>query len=120
EQPVEQASARLLSLASGVHATKFRSGIAEHEWGRVADATGSIAQLPLWIYDRSSPSLVEVVRTARRWAHLHKIEALFVDYLQRLEAEGERRFEAVGAAVKGLNNLARDLHIPAIVLAQVS
>jgi len=120
EQPVEQVSARLLSLASGVHATRFRSGIEEHEWARVTEGSCSVAALPLWIYDRSSPSLVEVVRTARRWSHKHHIGALYVDYLQRLEADGERRFEVVGAAVKGLKNLARDLHIPVIVLAQVS
>lgn len=120
EQPVEQVADRLLALASGVPATHFRGTIEEAEWGRVGEAVTSTAALPLWVYDRSAPSVTEVIRVARRWVHNHKIEALFVDYLQRLDMPGDRRFEAVGAAVKSLKNLARDLNIPVIVLAQVS
>lgn len=120
EQPVDQVADRMLSLASGVAATKFRGHIEETEWPAIGRAVSETAALPLWIYDRSSPSVAEVVRVARRWSHNHKIEALFVDYLQRLGAPGERRFEAIGAAVKSLKNLARDLNIPVIVLAQVS
>lgn len=120
EQPVEQVSSRLLSLASRVEATHFRSGLQQHEWSKVGDAMVGTAALPLWIFDRSSPSVAEVVRVTRRWTHLHHVEILFVDYLQRLEAEGERRFEAVGNAVKSLKNLARDLNVPVVVLAQVS
>ncbi|GAP66816.1 DnaB domain protein helicase domain protein [Mizugakiibacter sediminis] len=121
EQPMEQVTARMLALASGVPASDFRRGIRQEEdWTRVTNAMTSTAQLPLWMLDRSSPSLAEVVRTARRWHHVHGIKGLYVDYLQRIEAEGERRFEVVGAAAKGLKNLARDLNIPVIVLAQVS
>jgi replicative DNA helicase len=79
-----------------------------------------MAKSRMWILDRSSPSIAEVQRVARRWKQQHAIEALYVDYLQRLEAPGERRWESVGAAAKGLKNLARDLDIPVIVLAQVS
>lgn len=120
EQPVDQVSARLLSLGSGVPATDFRTGIGEGDWGRVGNAMTSSAKLPLWIYDRSAPTLVECVRVARRWKHRHDLAALYVDYLQRIEGEGERKFEQVGGVVRGLKNLARDLDIPVIVPAQVS
>lgn len=120
EQPIEQVSARWLALASGVAATNFRAGFGEGEWGQVSNAMVSVAGLPLWVYDRSAPTLVECVRVARRWKHKHDIAALYVDYMQRIEGEGDRKFEQVSAVVRGLKNLARDLDIPVIVPAQVS
>jgi len=120
EQPVDQLSARLLALASSVPATQFRTGIDADAWAKVGHAMTSAAGLPMWIYDRSAPTLVECVRVARRWKHRHNLAALYVDYLQRLEGDGERKFEQVGSVVRGLKNLARDLDIPVIVPAQVS
>jgi replicative DNA helicase len=121
EQPAEQIASRMMALNGDVEATKFRTGkFDEHEWPRVTSAFTTIAKAPIWILDRSSPSITEVQRVARRWKQQNKIEALYVDYLQRLEAPGERRWESVGFAVRGLKNLARDLNIPIIVLAQVS
>ena len=120
EQPVEQVAARLLSLSSDVAATEFRTGIHDDHWTRVSSGIASTAALPLWIYDRSSPTLVEAVRTARRWRHKHDIAALYVDYLQRMEGDGERKSDQVGMLVRGLKNLARDLDIPVVVPAQVS
>jgi replicative DNA helicase len=121
EQPAEQIASRMMALAGNVDATKFRTGMFEEwEWPKVTDAFTELSKAPMWILDRSSPSITEVQRVARRWKQQHGIEALYVDYLQRLEAPGERRWESVGAAVRGLKNLARDLNIPIIVLAQVS
>lgn len=121
EQPAEQMAARMMALSGNVAATKFRTGqFEEHEWPRVSDAFATLAKARIWFLDRSSPSVAEVQRVARRWKQQHAIEALYIDYLQRLEAPGERRWESVGAAAKGLKNLARDLSIPVVVLAQVS
>jgi len=121
EQPADQVAARMLALTGNISAKKFRTGkIDEHEWPSVTNAFTEVAKARMWILDRSSPSIAEVQRVARRWKQLHGIEALYIDYLQRLEAPGERRWESVGAAAKGLKNLARDLAIPVVVLAQVS
>jgi len=120
EQPVDQVSARLLSLGSSIPATRFRTGMSKQEWDTVGRAMTSSARLPMWIYDRSAPTLAECVRVARRWKHRHDLAALYVDYLQRIEGHGERKFEQVAGVVRGLKNLARDLDIPVIVPAQVS
>lgn len=121
EQPVDQVAMRMASAESHLSAKRFRSAnFEEHEWPRVFNGFSSLAGLPLWLLDRSSPTLAEVARTARRWIHQHGIKALYVDYLQRITGEGERKFEQVGFVAKGLKNLARDLNIPVIVLAQVS
>ncbi len=121
EQPVEQIAARMMALRGNVKATKFRTGqFDEDEWPRVTDAFFALSRAPIWFLDRSSPSIAECQRVARWWVQHHGMKALYVDYLQRLEAPGERRWESVGNAVKGLKDLARELNIPVVVLAQVS
>jgi replicative DNA helicase len=75
------------------------------------------------ILDRSSPDITEIVCVARRWKHQFGIRALYVDYLQSVEIASMRRapkHERVGEMAKGLKNLARELHIPVVALAQVN
>jgi replicative DNA helicase len=121
EQPVEQISLRMLSAASRIDARKFRTAkFEEHEWSKVYGATSQNAELPMWFLDRSAPTAAEASRVARRWKHKHGIKALYVDYLQRVSGEGERKHEQVGFVARAFKNLARDLDIPVIALAQVS
>lgn len=121
EQPAKQVAQRAIAVNSGVAATRFRTGkIEEYQWAQLTAAVATNVRLPVHIFDRSSPSIAEVVRVARRWAMQHGIKALFVDYLQKLEGPGERKFEQVAHIVRALKNLARDLNIPVIVAAQVS
>jgi len=121
EQPVEQVAARMVSSAAKLNAKLFRTArFDDGEWNRVFQGFADVSNLPIQFLDRSSPTLAEVVRVARRWQHVHGIKALYVDYLQRIGGEGERKHEQVGYVARGLKNLARDLGIPVIVLAQVS
>lgn len=121
EQPAGQIITRMVSAAAHLPAKTFRTAkFEEHQWTGVYDGFRKVATLPMWILDRSGPSLAEVVRVTRRWVHQHGIKALFVDYAQRIVGEGQRRHEQVGNVVRGLKNLARDLNIPVILLSQVS
>jgi replicative DNA helicase len=120
EQPAVQLGLRMVSLGSGVTASKMRSGqIDDEDWNRISRAISDFHGLPIHVLDRAAPSIVEVARCARRWKHEHGIKALYVDYLQRLEGPGEKAYERVSAVTKGLKNIARDLDIPVIALAQV-
>jgi replicative DNA helicase len=121
EQPVGQVALRMLSAGAKVDARKFRTAqFAEEEWPRITDAVATNSELPMWFLDRSAPTAAEVVRVTRRWKHKHGIKALYVDYLQRIVGEGERKYEQVGMVAKTLKNLARDLDMPVVALAQVS
>lgn len=73
-----------------------------------------------YIYDRSKPTITDVIRVARMWRHKHDIQALYVDYIQRIEGVGRERHHEVGHVAQALKTLARDLEIPVIVLAQVN
>jgi replicative DNA helicase len=74
------------------------------------------------IYDKPAPTLAEVVRVARRWKLDRKIQALYVDYVQRIKHGNPKqpRHERVGEVAEGLKELARELDIPVIALAQVN
>lgn len=120
EQPAVQLGMRMLSLSSGVHGSTMRSGkLNDEDWERISHAITADHQLPIHVLDRAAPSISEVARCARRWKHEHGVKAIYVDYLQRLDGPGEKTHERVAAVTKGLKNIARDLGIAVVALAQV-
>lgn len=124
EQPAIQIGARAMSARSHVDASKFRNGAFDDEdIGRLMRAVSELVEHPCMIYDRSSPSIADVVRMARKWRQSEGIRCLFVDYVQRIEASNADRrtpkHERVGEVVRGLKTLARDLEIPVFALCQV-
>ena len=121
EQPVEQVTLRNFSAIGRIDARKFRTAnFLEEDWPKITSAVSIASEMPIWFLDRSAPTMAEVARVARRWKHKHGIKALYIDYLQRIVGEGERKFEQVGFVARALKNLARELEIPVVVLAQVS
>lgn len=122
EQPVQQLAMRMLSKGSKVEASRLRSArIDEGEWPSITESASDLQGLPIWIYDRSAPSMAELARIARKWKQEHGLDVLYVDYLQRIQADIERenKAERVGDVARGLKNLARDLDIAVVALAQV-
>lgn len=124
EQPHEQLGMRWLASASQVSVGRLRAAKLEDEqWGNLTAAVGQIKDKPIRIFDRPGADIAEVIRVARRWKHQYGIKALYVDYIQRLRIAAMSRapkHERVGEITSSLKNLARDLHIPVIALAQVS
>lgn len=120
EQPAVQIGIRRSSLASGVGAATIRSGqFQEEDWPKVNAGIRTAKDRPMWIYDRSAVTLDELIGVSRKWKHAHGIQILFVDYAQRITVPGADRVTEVSQVARGLKNLARDLQIPVVALAQV-
>lgn len=120
EQPAAQIGLRRLSAASGVGAAHLRAARFEDgDWPRLTLGMERTVGHDLWIYDRSAISLDELVAVARKWKHTHDIGVLYVDYAQRITVPGADRITEVSTIARGLKNLARDLQIPVVSLAQV-
>lgn len=120
EQPAVQLALRRLSLVSSVAATKLRNGQLEDEdWTRLQVGMTEAISREMWIYDRSAVTLDELVGIARKWKHTHGIGCLFIDYAQRISVPRADRISEVSQVARGMKNLARDLQIPVIALAQV-
>lgn len=120
EQPAEQIGIRRLALASMVGAAAIRSGRIEDDgWSKLSVGVATRRDAPIWIHDRSAVTLDELIATSRKWKHAHNLGALFIDYAQRITVPGVDRTTEVATVARGLKNLARDLNIPVIALAQV-
>lgn len=124
EQPAQQIGARIMSIRSNIAARKMRTGKFEaDDYRRLEHAVADLSDRTCLIYDRSAPTIADVSRVVRRWVQQSRIRMAFVDYTQRIAAHETRasanRAEKVGEVVRGLKNLARDLRIPVVALAQV-
>lgn len=121
EQPRMQLAQRLIARTGNVPGEALRNGKLEPEhWTRLTSALTSLRDRKFYIYDRSAPTLDEVCRIARKWKSMHGLQALYVDYVQRIRyRKAQKRDEEVAEVARTLKDLARDLDIPVIALAQV-
>ena len=118
EQPGMQVAQRHIASIGRVSLSDLRNGkIGEKETNATIVANGKLKDY--WLYERSSPSITDVEEISRCWYHRNGIKILFVDYIQRIRGNGDKRHEQVGDVVRGLKTLARDLNIPVVALAQV-
>lgn len=122
EQDVVQMTERMIAITGRIPIMRMRNGkMLDEDWMRLNIAGTRLKDLPLWVDDLESPSLNYIIRHSRAWRHQHGIGAIFLDYLQRMDWDRRlKRHEAVGENVRGLKNLARELDIPVVVLAQVN
>lgn len=120
EQPAVQMALRRISMVSGVGAASLRSGqFQDEDWGALNAGMAKASARDMWIYDRSAVTLDELIGIARKWKHSHDIGILFIDYAQRIRVPGADRITEVSEVARGLKNLARDLSVPVVSLAQV-
>jgi replicative DNA helicase len=122
EQPMVQIGQRHIAMSGNIHADRLRSGkLDEEDWAKLTTGSMALAGSRYFIYDRSNPSFSEVARVARKWKHAHGLDILLVDYIQRIRSDNDNaaRWERVGDVARNLKNLARDLDIPVVALAQV-
>ncbi|MEW8048962.1 MAG: DnaB-like helicase C-terminal domain-containing protein [Candidatus Thiodiazotropha endolucinida] len=123
EQGHTQIAGRNMAIMSKVNAWALRNNIlSEASWGRVGDVTRKLKEMPYYIYDKAAPSIMDVVRQARAWKHKHQIRVLYVDYIQRIKATDRtvKKHEQVEEICQGLKELARELDIPVVAMAQVN
>ncbi|ADV27000.1 DnaB domain protein helicase domain protein [Pseudoxanthomonas suwonensis 11-1] len=120
EQPAVQLGIRRAALASGVGAQAIRAGnLQDEDWSKITAGISRARDRHLRVFDRSAVSLDELVSVARKWKHNDGLDVLFIDYAQRITVPGADRITEVSQIARGLKNLARDLNIPVVSLAQV-
>lgn len=115
---------RMISDISGVDNWKIRTGnVSNDDFAQIGDALGDMSEVPLYIDDTSSMTILELRNKARRAAHDHNISMIIVDYLQLLQGSDRyagNRVQEVTEISRGLKTLARELEIPVVALAQLS
>lgn len=115
---------RMISDVSGVDNWKMRTGnLSDEEFQKIGDALAEMDEIPIYIDDTSSMTIVELRNKARRAIHDHDIGIIILDYLQLLSGSDRyagNRVQEVTEISRGLKILARELEIPVVALAQLS
>jgi replicative DNA helicase len=78
---------------------------------------------PIYIDDTGTLDVMELRAKARRLKRLHDIQLIIIDYLQLLRVATNRnstRENEVARMSGGIKALAKELHIPIVVLAQLN
>lgn len=128
EMPSSQLATRLLSLDSGVNAQKLRNPkkLNSLEVRQLKESSIKLKnEKEIYITDKPSISIQEVKEIAKKWKEKYDIKVLFIDYLQRLTykapgSENMPRHERVGMIALEAKEIARELDISVVGLAQIS
>jgi replicative DNA helicase len=122
EQGRGQVGLRLISKNGKLNAYKLRLGkVEDQDWPRITHGASVLSDKKMWIFDKPNPSIDDVMRQARQWKFQHDIKVLYLDYLQRIRVDFKApRHEQVGYVALSLKELARELDIPVVALAQIN
>ena len=115
---------RLLAAEAQIDARKLSTGrLSEHEWPKLNQAVGRLAEAPFFIDDNPHCTVMEMRAKARRTkARYGDIGLIVVDYLQLMSTSGrsESRQVEVSELSRGLKILARELDAPVMTLSQLN
>jgi replicative DNA helicase len=111
---------RMLSMEAEVPGDAIREGRStDKEWKRIEKFEPLISSMPIYIQE-GSYFLKELIVKSRKLKEEKGIKLLIIDYLQLLRASGESRLMEISNITRDLKNLAMELHIPIVCLAQLS
>jgi replicative DNA helicase len=125
EMSAQQLVQRVLCSRAHVNLKKVRGGfLAERDFPALTQAAAKLADAKIFIDDSSSPSILEVRAKARRLKAQHDVQLIMIDYLQLITSPTRRaqenRQQEISEISAGLKSLAKELHVPVIVVAQLN
>ena len=121
EMGKQQVVQRLLSSESGVDTRKFRLGeFTADEEANVIEATGKLAQAPIYIDDSALLNIVELRSKAKRLHLENPVDLIIVDYIGLMLQRGDNNVAEMSEISRSLKLLARDLDVPLLALSQLS
>ncbi len=122
EMSKEELVDRLLVRQGLIDAWKLKTGqLSSGDFDSLSEAMGILAEAPLFIDDTPGLTVTELRTKARRLQVDKGIKFIVVDYLQLMHGNTrDNRVQEVSEISQGLKNLARELKVPILALAQLS
>jgi replicative DNA helicase len=122
EMSKEELVDRLLVRQGLIDAWKLKTGqLSVNDFDALSEAMGVLAEAPLYIDDTPALTVTELRTKARRLQIDKGIKLIVVDYLQLMHGSTrDNRVQEVSEISQGLKNLARELKVPVLALAQLS
>lgn len=124
EMPGEELGLRAIASLGGVslHRLDNPAKMQDDDWTRMGAAVAQALDAPLFVCDDPVQTPSSIRATARQCQREHGLAGIVVDYLTlvRGDSTGRSRSEEVGKISKALLQLAKEMAIPVIELAQLN
>ena len=124
EMSAVQLTKRLISdVASISGQTILRGQLSCDEWDRLDKSLTPLIDAPLYIDDTPGLTISEFRAKAKRLIKEKGVKIIFVDYLQMMHYGAKKfstRQEEVSNICEALKNIAKELNVPIIALAQLN
>lgn len=120
EMSKEDIVQRIHSSLSGVSLSRIRNArLSDDDWEALRETQLDVDRWKLRITDSGGPTVGDVTTIARQayqdWGGL---DLVCIDYIQKLKARGQSDYSRVSAVSSALKELAMNMHIPVLALAQ--
>lgn len=126
EMSADELMDKFLSAETDIDSSRIQNGaLKEGEWEKIGKARERMLDWPVYINDVGGITINEIEAISKAWRAKHKIEMLFVDYIQLVEVHKEKgtysnREQELSQISRKLKKLAKNLGIPVIALAALS
>ena len=125
EMQGERLGDRWLMAACNINPYRWRNGIPNPQEIAEARTTASgLAQLPIYVDDSSSVSMDHIRSSARLLKSRKQCDMIIIDYLQLCDMSTKQvnrnREQEVAQATRKAKLLAKELHIPVVLLSQLN
>lgn len=118
-----QLGMRLLGFEAQINATKLRTGtLRDQDWGNLTEAANHLSELPIFIDDDSSLSVLDMKAKCRRLMKKRELSLVIIDYMQLIQGRrsAESRQLEISEISRSLKAIAKDLNVPVIALSQLN
>lgn len=124
EMPGEELGLRAIASLGGVSLRKLDNpeDMRDDDWANMVGAVAIANNAPLFVCDEPVQTPATIRATARQCQREHGLAGIVVDYLTLVRSDhaGRSRSEEVGKISKAFLQLAKELDIPVIELAQLN
>lgn len=126
EMAKEQLVDRLICAEANVDLWKLRTGHLsdrDDDFPKIGEALGRLSEAPIYIDDSPSANIMSIRAKTRRLQAEHGLSLIVIDYLQLMEGrtnKADNRVQEVAEISRGLKQIARELQVPVLALAQLS
>lgn len=123
EMPEEELGNRVLASLGGVDLKRLDDGsMQDEDWPRLTSAVCKINDAPLFVSDKSGLTVARIRSIARQVQRHHGLDIVVIDYIGLIgsDAKAFNRTAELGKISTGIVNIAKELNVPVILLAQLN
>ena len=123
EMPGEELGNRALASLGSVDLQVLDNGqLQDEDWPRLTSAVSKIMDKPLYVCDKSGLTVARIRSICRQVKRKHGLDVVVIDYIGLIGSDGKafNRTAELGKISTGIVNIAKELEVPVILLAQLN